>query len=120
MKTFKDIIAWKKAYELTLAVYRYTADFPRNEEFGLKSQLRRVTVSIISNIAEGFKRNGNRDKIRFYNQSQSSLEEVKCQLMLSMDLKYLSHEIYVLLDKMSDECGRVLNGWILSQKSAEF
>ena len=56
MKTFKDIVAWQKGYQLTLLVYKYTADFPRNEEFGLKSELRRASVSFISNIAEGLER----------------------------------------------------------------
>ncbi len=53
MKTFKDIFAWQKGYQLTLLIYRYTASFPRSEEFGLKSELRRAAVSFISNIAEG-------------------------------------------------------------------
>lgn len=75
MKTFKDIIAWQKAYELTLGIYKNTMAFPRNEEFGLKSQIRRASVSIISNIAEGFKRNGKKDKLRFYNQSEFSLDK---------------------------------------------
>lgn len=116
MKTFKDIIAWKKAYEFTLLVYKYTADFPKNEEFGLRSQLRRASVSVISNIAEGFKRNTVKDRLRFYNHSQSSLEEVKCQLMLASDLNYFTTEQFKILDQMSDEAGRILHGWVASQK----
>jgi len=115
MKSFKDIIAWQKAYKLTLAIYKHTANYPKNEEFGLKSQLRRAVVSIISNIAEGFKRKGKKDSLRFYNQSQASLEEVKCQLMLSFDLGYLEQNEYDSLDQMSDETGRVLHGWAVSQ-----
>ena len=117
MKTFKDVIAWQKAYQLTLLIYKYTRNFPKNEEFGLKSQIRRATVSIISNIAEGFKRNGKSDQLRFYNTAQSSLEEVKCQIMLSYDLGYFENSKYVELDKLSDEVGRVLYGWIQSQKN---
>jgi four helix bundle protein len=115
MKTFKDIIAWQKGYELTLNIYKITANFPKNEEFGLKSQLRRAAVSVISNIAEGFKRRGNKDQLRFYNQSQASLEEIKCQLMLSNDLSYMTNEKYKNLDKMADENARILYGWIQSQ-----
>ncbi|MBU0727204.1 four helix bundle protein [Patescibacteria group bacterium] len=115
MKTFRDIVAWQKSYQLVLAIYKYTANFPRSEEFGLKSQLRRAAVSIISNIAEGFKRKGKKDSLRFYNQSQASLEEVKCQLMLSFDLGYLDEKKYSSLDQMSDEAGKVLHGWAISQ-----
>jgi four helix bundle protein len=115
MKTFKDIIAWQKAYQLTLLIYKYTRDFPKNEEFGLKSQVRRAAVSVVSNIAEGFKRNCIKDQLRFYNQSQSSLEEVKCQIMLAFDLQYIDKEKFIELDQLSDETGRILYGWIQSQ-----
>jgi len=117
METFKDVIAWQKAYQLTLLIYKYTRDFPKNEEFGLKSQVRRAAVSIISNIAEGFKRNGKNDQLRFYNTAQSSLEEVKCQIMLACDLGYFGKPRYVELDQLSDEVGKVLYGWIQSQKN---
>ena len=117
MKTFKDVIAWQKAYQLTLLIYQYTRDFPRNEEFGLKSQLRRASISIISNIAEGFKRRSLRDQLRFYNQSQSSLEEVKCQILLAYDLSYLDSKKYQHLERQSDETGRTLYGWIESHKT---
>ena len=117
METFKDVIAWQKAYQLTLLIYKYTVIFPKNEEFGLKSQIRRATVSIISNIAEGFKRNGKNDQLRFYNTAQSSLEEVKCQIMLSYDLGYFEKSKYIELDELSDEVGKVLYGWIQSQKN---
>ncbi|MBU0578158.1 four helix bundle protein, partial [Patescibacteria group bacterium] len=100
-----------------LLIYNYTKSFPRSEEFGLKSQLRRASVSVISNIAEGFKRNGIKDKLRFYNQSQSSLEEVKCQIMLAHDLKYFDENRFVELDQLSEESGRVLFGWVESQKN---
>ena len=116
MKTFKEIIAWKKGYQLTLLVYRLTARFPPCEEFGLKSQLRRASASIISNIAEGFKRNGKKDQLHFYNLSQSSLEEVKCQLMLAQDLGYLKLDDFKKTDDLADESGKILYGWIQSQQ----
>lgn len=116
MKTFKDIIAWQRAYELTLVVYRCTSNFPKSEEFALKSQLRRASVSIISNIAEGFKRTSSKDRLHFYNYAQSSLEEVKCQLMLSFDLNYLSKDQYSALESLCNEAGRILHGWITSQR----
>lgn len=110
--TFKDLLAWRKSYELTLAIYKLTSFFPPNEEFGLKSQMRRAAVSIISNIAEGFKRNGKNDQIRFYNMAETSLEELKCQSMLSCDLKYITSEQYKILQVVEDESGKLLNGWV--------
>ena len=116
MRTFKEIIAWQKAYQLTLLIYKYTADFPRSEEFGLKSQIRSAAVSVISNIAEGFKRNGKKDRLCFYNRSEASLEEVKCQSLLSSDLKYINQIQYAEIEQLQDETGRVLDGWIKSQQ----
>ena len=116
MKTFKEIIAWQKGYELTLKIYKLTAAFPKNEEFGLKSQLRRAAVSIISNIAEGFKKLSLKERLYFYKTSESSLEEVKCQTMLSKDLTYFNSTTYSELSKLEDETGRVLRGWMDSQK----
>ena len=116
MKTFKKIIAWQKAYQLTLLVYKCTQNFPKNEEFGLKSQLRRAAVSIISNIAEGYKRVHFKDKMKFYNHSQASIEEVKCQLFLSFDLDYLSRCKFEELDNLANRAGKILHGWMESQK----
>ncbi len=116
MKTFKDIIAWQKAYQLTLELYKQTAEFPRSEEFGLRSQLRRASVSIISNIAEGFRKTSLKEKIYFYKISECSLEEVKCQTMLAHDLGYFETIQYKKIKAMEDEAGKVLNGWIASQK----
>lgn len=82
-KSFQDVVVWQKAHKLVLAIYKETNQFPREEVFGLTSQIRRATVSVPANIAEGFKRIGLKDKIRFYNIAQSSLEEVKYFLILS-------------------------------------
>jgi four helix bundle protein len=87
-KSFEDLIVWQRAHELVLAIYRLSAGFPREELFGLTSQLRRAAVSVPSNIAEGFKRAGKSDKLRFYNTAQASLEECRYQLILARDLKY--------------------------------
>jgi four helix bundle protein len=117
MKTFKEIFAWQKGYELCLLIYKITSVFPRNEEFGLKSQMRRAAVSIISNIAEGFRRAGIKDGIQFYNYSEASLEELKCQSMLAHDLGYLDDKIFGAIEHLQNETGKVLCGWIKSQKS---
>jgi four helix bundle protein len=87
-KTFQDLIVWQKAHQFVLAVYRFTANFPRSETYGLASQLRRAAVSIAANIAEGFKKKGAADKARFMNISQGSVEECRYYLILSNDLEY--------------------------------
>ncbi len=74
-KTFKDLIVWQKAHEFVLEVYSETENFPKKELYGLTSQFRRAAVSIAANIAEGFKKRGKKDKARFMNISQGSLEE---------------------------------------------
>jgi len=112
--TFKDIKAWQKAYELTLKIYKFTKNYPNFEQFGLTSQIRRASVSIISNIAEGFKRKGEKDKLKFYNQAEASLEEVKCQTMLSRDLEYITHSEYLEIHQLENDSGKLLSGWIKS------
>lgn len=92
-KTFEDLIVWQKAHEFVLKVYEFTAKFPREELYGLSSQFRRSAVSIPANIAEGFKKNGLRDKIRFYNIAEGSLNECFYYLRLSSDLKYGDNSI---------------------------
>ena len=85
---FEDLIVWQKAHNWVLAVYRYSARFPRPEVYGLTSQIRRAAVSVPANIAEGFKKRGIRDKARFLNIAQGSLEECRYYLILCRDLGY--------------------------------
>jgi four helix bundle protein len=87
-KTFEDLLVWQKSHEFVLELYRYTSLFPKNELYGLVSQMRRAAVSIPANIAEGFKKRGLADKIRFINIAQGSLEECRYFLILAQDLKY--------------------------------
>ena len=87
-KTFEDLIVWQKAHEFVLAVYRMTRDFPKSEIYGLSSQFRRAAVSIAANIAEGFRKRSDADKVRFLNIAQGSLEECRYYLILSRDLEY--------------------------------
>ena len=87
-KTFEDVELWQKAHKLVLSIYKFTDDFPKQEMFGLTSQLRRAAVSVPANFAEGFKKVGLSDKLRFYNIAQGSLEESRYYLILARDLKY--------------------------------
>ena len=87
-KSFLDLIVWQKSHQLVLLTYEYSGTFPKNEMFGLTSQLRRAIISVPANIAEGFKKKGKNDKLRFMNIAQGSLEECRYYLILAQDLKY--------------------------------
>jgi len=87
-KSFEQLIVWQKAHQFVRGVYRLTDKFPRTEIYGLTSQLRRAAVSVPANIAEGFKKRGRADKVRFLNIAQASLEECRYYLILAKDLNY--------------------------------
>jgi len=87
-KNFRDLVVWQKAHKLVLDIYLFTRGFPAEENFGLKPQLRRCAVSVAANIAEGFKKKGRADKIRYFNIAEGSLEECRYYLILSQDLQY--------------------------------
>jgi four helix bundle protein len=87
-RRFEELVVWQKAHALVLGVYQFSSEFPKSELYGLASQIRRAAVSVPANIAEGFKRNGRPDKVRFFNIAQGSLEEVRYFLILAADLKY--------------------------------
>lgn len=87
-KTFEDLMVWQKAHQFVLAVYRLSRTFPRSETYGLASQFRRAAVSIAANIAEGFRKGGKADKLRFLNIAQGSIEESRYYLILVRDLDY--------------------------------
>ena len=107
---FEDLLVWKKAHALTLAVYQETKSFPREEQYGLVSQLRRAVVSIPANIAEGYKRRSRKDYARFVNISHGSLEECKYYFILSRDLFYFLTQTAERLIADADEVGRMLYG----------
>ena len=87
-RTFQDLVVWRKAHELVLAVYSFTATFPKQETYGLALQMRRAAVSVPANIAEGFRRRGKADKARYMNMAEASLEESRYYLILAQDLGY--------------------------------
>lgn len=86
---FTDLDAWKEGHQLVILIYMLTKQFPRDEQFGLTSQIRRAVVSITSNIAEGFSRNSYREKLQFYSMALGSLTEVQNQLLIAKDVGYL-------------------------------
>jgi four helix bundle protein len=91
-RTFQDLIVWAKAHELVLRVYKFTTAFPKQETYGLCSQMRRAAVSIPGNIAEGFRRHRRADKIGSMNIAEGSLEECRYYPILAQDLDYGSTE----------------------------
>lgn len=108
------LITYQKSHELVLKIYDITKDFPREELFGLTSQIRRAAVSIPSNIVEGKARGTNKEYKRFLLIARGSLEEVKYQLLLAKDLKYIKKDIYEEVYKNIDEVGKLLGGLIKS------
>lgn len=101
-KTFKDVEVWKKAHQFVLGVYRLSEVFPKHELFGVTSQLRRAAISIPANFAEGFRKTGKADKLRFYNIAQGSLEECRYYLRLVSDLNYATtNELRMELEEIS-------------------
>ena len=107
-QSFEDVIAWKKAHSFVLSVYKITKAFPDDERFGLTSQFRRAAVSIEANIAEGYRKIGKQDKLRFFNISQGSLSECKDYIILARDLEYINMEQYQELWQSSEEASRLL------------
>jgi four helix bundle protein len=89
-KTFEDLEVWQKSRELTLSIYQLTKKFPAEELYGLVSQMRRASISVSSNIAEGFARRQVKDKERFYVIASASLSELLSQLIVSEDLGYIT------------------------------
>jgi four helix bundle protein len=116
-QSFRDLLVWRKAHEFVLAVYAFTAGFPRQETYGLALQMRRAAVSVPANIAEGFRRRGKADKARFMNLAEGSLEECRYYLILAQDLGYGDT---TRLSTLAEEVSRLLNayaGAILSSGS---
>jgi len=115
-KRFQDVKVWKKSHELALEVYRITRTFPKEEIFALTSQMRRASVSVPANIAEGFKKKSAKDKLNFYNTSQGSLEELRYYFILSKDLGYIASND--VLQAKAQEVSKMLESWCDSIRSA--
>ena len=116
-RTFEDVEVWRKAHVWVLAIYRFTEVFSKHELFGLTSQLRRAAVSVPANFAEGFKKRGLADKLRFYNIAQGSLEECRYYLILAKDLGYGDSRMLLL---SLEEISRMLESYARSIRAASF
>lgn len=111
VKMFQSLIVWQKGHELVLDIYRKTRSFPDDERFALVPQMRRAAISITANIAEGYRKLGKKDKLRFFNISQGSLAETYNYIILSRDLLYISEEDYLLLENKIEEVDRILESY---------
>jgi four helix bundle protein len=110
--SYLDLKAWQKAMALTLDIYRCSRAFPKEEVYGLTSQLRRSAVSIPSNIAEGNGRHSQKELLQFLFRARGSLLELDTQLMIAKELGYLAETDFARLRSSSAEVGRMLNGLI--------
>jgi four helix bundle protein len=116
-RSFEDLVVWQKAHAFVLNVYKLSRGFPKGETYGLTAQLRRASVSVPANIAEGFKRRKKPDKARLMNVAEGSLEEARYYLRLARDLGYPSE---TRLNADASEVGRLLGAYtrsILSSSS---
>ena len=114
MRNYRDLQVWEKAHKLTLAIYRGTCDFPKEERFGLTSQIRRSSASIAANLAEGCGRRSDGEMARFIQISMGSGSELSYHLLLARDLDFLKNAEYSRLNTDLEEVMRMLSS--LSQK----
>ncbi len=111
-RTFEDIVAWQKAHQFVVKVYKTTQTFPDFEKFGLSSQFQRAAVSIAANIAEGYKKISKPDKLRFFNIAQGSIEECRYYCILSRDLGYINETTYQLLVQSILDTSYMVNSYV--------
>jgi len=112
LRNYKKVIAWQRAHELALQVYKTTRAFPTEEKFGLTSQLRRAAFSVPANIAEGSGRETDKDYLRFLHIAWGSLKEAEYFLLLARDLEYLTDKRHEELTKAADQTFAPLHGLI--------
>ena len=111
---YERLIVWQRAHQLALATYTVTKAFPKDEKFGIISQMRRCAVSVPANIVEGYQRRSVKEKLNFFNIAHGSLAELGYYLKLTGDLGYLVPEKHSQLVELRDEVGRLLHGFIKS------
>ena len=116
IKSFQDLKIWQEAHALTLEIYKITQNYPREEVYGLSSQIRRAAHSIPSNIAEGMGRNSTKELLYFTYNARGSLQEMIYHLILSKDLKYINEEKFKELYKRYNGLGAGMNAFLAKLK----
>ena len=117
IKSFTELNAWKEGHKLVLEIYKITKTFPKDEQFGLTNQLRRVAVSFTSNIAEGFSRNSYKEKLQFYSMALGSLTEIQNQLLVAKDIGYLTKQEFAKIAHQTITINKITNGLIKKSKT---
>ena len=117
MQNFKKLKVWEKSHHLTLDIYKTTQGFPKTEQYGLTSQMRRSSASIPTNIAEGTGRDGQAELARFLQISMGSASELEYQLMLSRDLNFIDENTFLKLNRNTIEVKRMLASFIKTLKT---
>ncbi len=117
VNSYKDLLVWQQAIDLTVNIYALTSSFPKSELFGLSSQIQRAAVSVPSNIAEGHARDSTKEYLRFISIALGSLAEVETQLVIANKLQFLNNEMMGELLGKTGEIGRMLRGLQKSLKA---
>ena len=116
--SFTDLIVWQEGHKLVVQIYEITKGFPKEEKYSLTDQMRRSSVSVTSNIAEGFGRKSYKEKVQYYYQAQGSLTELKNQILIGKDVGYLNEEDFSILVHLANLTHKLLQGFI--RKTKEF
>lgn len=119
-KRFEDLEVWVKAKDFSINIYKLTDDGELKKDFGLKDQLRRASISIVSNIAEGHERNGNREFIQFLSYAKGSAGEIRAQLQVAFGVGYIDEKTLVKLNTKITEISKMLSGFITYLKNSEY
>lgn len=114
IKSFTDLIVWQKGHAFVLEIYKTTSFFPKEELYGLTSQMKRAVISITSNIAEGFVRHSKKEKVQFYYVALGSTTELENQLLIAKDLKFITSERFNFLFEKAIEISKLMNSLIRS------
>ncbi len=116
-KGYHKLLVWQRSRELVKLIYKYTAEFPKSEEFGLKGQLRRAAVSVVLNLVEGYRRNSTKEFLYFLSNAVASVAEVEAAWELCLDLGFISEEIYKEVDEKISENAYLFSNFVKSLKS---
>jgi four helix bundle protein len=119
VRRFEDLEVWIAAKDASVMIYKITENESLRKDFGLKDQIRRASISVISNIAEGFERNGNKEFIQFLSIAKGSAGEVRAQLYIIKELNFINEEEFVLLYEKVTQVSKMLSGFINYLKQSE-
>ena len=119
MKTYRDLIVWQKAMQLVTDTYQITRNFPKEELYGLTSQIRRCSISIPSNMAEGYGRNSTDDYLRFLKISRGSLYELQTQIEIAFNLHYIKKDDFDRMNEAGREIERMVSSLITKINQAK-